>query len=123
MMNVEKNPRLNMFLWMTGILFLVAGIGANYYFSTIPLSLRLIGWIILLAFVLWTFAKTQQGTLFLAFAKDAKIELRKVTWPTRQETIQTTALVVLIVLVMGLFMWGVDSILLWAVGWLTGQRG
>ena len=57
------------------------------------------------------------------FAKESKIELRKVVWPTSQETIQQTIIVVAVVVLTALFLWGIDSILLWGVRFFTGQRG
>lgn len=56
------------------------------------------------------------------FLKDVRNELRKVAWPTRLETTQTTLIVMLMVLVSSLFLWGVDSIMLRIVRWLTGQK-
>jgi preprotein translocase subunit SecE len=46
-----------------------------------------------------------------------------VVWPTRQETIQTTLVIGAVVVVLALVLWFIDGILVWAVGWLTGQRG
>ena len=51
------------------------------------------------------------------------VELRKVVWPTRQETIQTTLIVVAMVVVAALILWGLDKVFFWLVAWLTGQRG
>ena len=61
------------------------------------------------------------GQKVWVFAKQSRMELRKVVWPTRQETIQTTMIVVAMVVVMALVLWGVDSILTWAITWLTGS--
>ena len=66
---------------------------------------------------------TQKGRHAWSFAKDARVELRKVIWPTRQETVQSTMMIVVVVVVTALFLWGIDSVLLWAVGFVTGQRG
>jgi preprotein translocase subunit SecE len=53
-------------------------------------------------------------------AKEARVEIRKVVWPTRQETTQTTLIVVAVVLVMSLLLWGVDSLLGWIVSLIVG---
>lgn len=119
----QKSSVINSLLWIVSIVLLIAGVVANNYLLEIALPIRLIGWIILIAAVLAVLSRTLQGIAFLDFAKESRMELRKVTWPSRQETIQTTTMVVVIVLIMGLFMWGADSMLLWAVGWITGQRG
>jgi preprotein translocase subunit SecE len=119
----QKSSVFNTLLWIVSIVLLIAGVVANNFLLEIALPIRLIGWIILIAAVLAVLSRTLQGIAFLDFAKESRMELRKVTWPSRQETIQTTTMVVIIVLIMGLFMWGADSVLLWAVGWITGQRG
>ena len=53
------------------------------------------------------------------FAKEAKLELQKVVWPTRQETIQTTSIVMVMVAITGFVLWGIDSGMLWAIGKIT----
>jgi preprotein translocase subunit SecE len=51
------------------------------------------------------------------------VELRKVVWPTREETIQTTVTVLVFALIMGVFFWLLDMFLLYATRLLTGQGG
>jgi preprotein translocase subunit SecE len=53
-------------------------------------------------------------------AKEARVEIRKVVWPTRQETTQTTLIVVAVVLVMALVLWGLDSLLGWLISLIVG---
>lgn len=55
--------------------------------------------------------------------RDSRTELRKVVWPTRQETVQTTAIILIVVLILGAVLWGVDSLLLLALEALTGRGG
>lgn len=120
----DLNSRFDLIKWGVIILGFFAALGANYYYiNEVPVSLRIIGWIIIFGLLLAIAGFTVKGKQFIEFAKAARAELRKVTWPTRQETLQTTGLVILLVLVVGVFLWGVDSVLLWIVGWLTGQRG
>jgi preprotein translocase subunit SecE len=57
----------------------------------------------------------------LGFITGAQNEVRRVVWPTRQETVQTTLAVVLMVFLVGIFLWLLDMILLWAIQLLTGQ--
>jgi preprotein translocase subunit SecE len=64
-------------------------------------------------------AMTQQGKQLLSFAKMSKLEIDKVVWPTRQETIQTTLIVVVMVAVTGFVLWGVDSGMMWIIGKIT----
>jgi preprotein translocase subunit SecE len=66
---------------------------------------------------------TTQGKKALTFIKGARTELRKVTWPTRQETFQTTLVVFVMVVIMALILWALDSLFLWLVSLLTAGRG
>ena len=54
------------------------------------------------------------------FLQETRGELRKVVWPTRRETVQTTLIVIVMALVSSLFLWGVDSMMLWIIKFLTG---
>lgn len=118
-----RNPARNSVLWAVVVILLAAGIGAYYYFQEVAWSLRAAAGLILICILLAIGLQTTQGQSFWRFAKAARMEMRKVIWPTRQETIQTTLLVVAMVVIMALILWGVDSILMWAVGWFTGQHG
>ena len=120
-----EGPRstLDWLKWLIAVFLLVAGIVANYYYSAQPWPLRLLGWLFLLAIVTAIVLQTYQGKQALNFARESRMELRKVVWPTYQETVQTTLFVAAMVLVLGLILWGVDGILMWLIGWLTGQRG
>ena len=64
--------------------------------------------------------KTEPGAETLEFVRGSRAELRKVVWPTRAETTQTTLIVIAMVVVMGLLLWLLDVLLLWLVRLLTG---
>ena len=68
-------------------------------------------------------ALSRYGQEFRRFVELARIELRKVVWPTRRETGLTTMAVFLFVIVAGVFFWVVDLVLAWATRHLTGQGG
>lgn len=120
----EKNDNmLDKAVWLAIAVLFAAGVFANYHYQGIALPLRIIGWIVLFSGMMGLAVMTAQGKRAVAFAREAKIELRKVVWPTRPETIQTTLMVIVLIVVMGLFLWAIDSFLLWLVAWLTGQRG
>ncbi len=104
--------------WL-GMMLVTAGafFGTYYFHFTAPiLALIWIGWLVL-TLTLGLF--TEQGKQVFSFAKEAKIELQKVVWPTRQETIQTTSIVMVMVTVTGFVLWGIDSGMLWAIGKIT----
>lgn len=86
-------------------------------------SLRTIAWIALVLVALAVAYFTTQGQQAWHFAKEARNELRKVVWPTRPETVQTTLIVIALVILLSLIIWGLDTVLLWAIAFLTGHRG
>jgi preprotein translocase subunit SecE len=99
----------------------MAGIAAFYYFSSSPAIVRLAVVLAGLgagAAVMWT---TEPGKRFYVYTQESVAETKKVVWPTRKETLQTTGIVFAFVVVMALFLWLVDAGLLWAVRKLIGQ--
>lgn len=58
---------------------------------------------------------TQRGRSFASFMHDARTEVRKMVWPTRIETIQTTIVVFIVVVLLSLFLWGIDRILTYLI--------
>ncbi len=118
-----QRSKLSTAIWLGIAILFISGVFANYHYRSIALPLRIIGWIVLFSTMLGVACLTQQGKRAVAFAKEAKVELHKVVWPSRQETVQTTLMVVTMIAIMGLFLWAADSALLWLTAWLTGQRG
>jgi preprotein translocase subunit SecE len=102
---------------------LVAGIGAYYWFAGAPTAVRILmvlaGLGLGAAFLYWS----AQGQVLWQFVQGSRVELRKMVWPTRQETLQTTLVVFVFVLLLGVFFWLVDMLLAWATRHLTGQGG
>jgi preprotein translocase subunit SecE len=66
-------------------------------------------------------AQSSTGKTIIGFIRGAQTEVRKVVWPTRAETVQTTLAVLLMVFLVGIFLWLLDMVLLWAIQLLTGQ--
>ena len=120
---IQRNTSFEWFKWLVVVVLLVGGIVANYYYSAYPWPLRLLAWMVLMGVVLAVALQTLQGKQALVFARESRIELRKVFWPTSQETIQTTLFVGAMVVILALILWGLDGVLMWLIGWLTGQRG
>jgi preprotein translocase subunit SecE len=119
----NDNPVFNKLIWLLVISMIVAGIVANHYFAHITGAVRAIVWILLVGVCAGIASMTSQGKTFLQFAGAARAEMRKVVWPTRPETVRTTALIMALVAIVSLFLWLLDSGLLVLIGWLTGQRG
>ena len=65
------------------------------------------------------FFKTPQGKRLAIFTKETKIELRKVVWPTRDETVKTTGMIMVAVVIVAIFLWIVDALFSWMVQLLT----
>lgn len=118
-----NNSKFDWLKWLFAAFLLIAGLVANYYYNSQPWPLRLLGWLFLLAIIAAVVFQTYQGKQALIFARESRMELRKVFWPTKQETVQTTLFVAIMVVVLALILWCIDSILMWLIGWLTGQRG
>ena len=108
---------------MFSILLVVAGLAAFYYFSDYLLLYRVLGMvaIVILAFVI--IMTTEVGRNFWSFLLEARQEVRKVVWPSRQETMQTTLMVFAMVFIVGLILWILDMFLFWGIRMLTGQGG
>jgi preprotein translocase subunit SecE len=105
------------------ILLVIGGIAAYYVLSAQAAWMRwfaVLGGIVLGIAV---FASSKPGRDFWQFMLDSRIELRKIVWPSRQETGMTTLVVFGFVIVAGLFFWVLDLVLAWATRILTGQGG
>jgi preprotein translocase subunit SecE len=97
-----------------------AGVAGNQVFASEPLLYRVLVLLVLAVLAVLVAFRTVKGSAFLVLAKEARVEIRKVVWPTRQETTQTTLIVVAVVLVMALLLWGLDSLLGWLVSLIVG---
>jgi len=106
--------------WLVAIALLACAVVGNHMFADQSVLLRAIGVVVAIAAGLAIASQTFKGRTFLAFAKEARIEVRKVIWPTRQETTHTTLIVMVATVIMALILWGLDGILFRAVGFLTG---
>lgn len=105
------------------VVFLVAGVAAFYYFSDISLLYRVLGLVAMMLIVVGMMLTTGVGRNIWSFVLESKQEVRKVVWPTREETFRTTLLVFAMVFIVGLILWLLDMFLFWGVRLLTGQGG
>ncbi len=117
----EINSKFNLrdaALWgAVAVLTCFAFYGTYAYSLSAPIkAIVWIGWLVFsMAFAFFT----GKGQEVFAFAIEAKIELQKVVWPTRQETVQTTSIVMLMVVVAGFVLWGVDAGMMWTIAKIT----
>ncbi len=105
------------------VLALLAGIVAFYWYDELPLAFRAAMVALGVAAAAGLMWFTWYGREFWQFAIAARIELRKVVWPGRDETVKTTYVVFIFAIVMGLFFWALDWALTWLTRWLSGQSG
>lgn len=96
---------------------------AFYVFSEQSVALRVLGLIVAVIVAALISLRTAVGANAWEFVRGATVEARKVVWPTPKETTQTTAMVVVMVGVMGLILWMFDLLLAWGIRFLTGQGG
>ena len=108
---------------LIALTLILGGIVGFYYYEEQSLLLRVISLLVVTGVSIAIAMQTERGRNIWGFVKDARTEVRKVVWPTRAETMQTTLIVILMVLVVGIILWIMDTFLLWAVRLLTGQGG
>jgi preprotein translocase subunit SecE len=102
---------------------LVGGVFAYYWYVEWMLALRVLMVLGGLAACIGVSATSTQGQRVWAFIQGSRIEIRKVVWPTKQETTQTAIAVFIFTLVMALFFWALDSGLLWLTRTLVSSAG
>ncbi len=102
------------------VLLVAAAIGGFYYFGDQPVWLRVIGLLAVGGVAFFIALQTEVGRAAWAFRREAIIEARKVVWPTRKETTQTTIVVLVVVMIVAVLLWLLDMFLAWAVRFLTG---
>jgi preprotein translocase subunit SecE len=103
------------------VLLVAAGLGAFYLLAEHAMVLRVLAVLGGIGAAVAIMLTTTIGQAAFAFSRESLAEARKVVWPTRKETIQTTAAVFALVVVMGIFLWIVDVLLLWGVQFLMGR--
>jgi len=106
---------------LVAFLLVAAGVAGFYVLRDSALVLRVLSvlfGVLLAAGMFWT---TASGKVFFGFAQDSVAEAKRVVWPTKKETMQTTGVVILFAVVMALFLWAVDASLLLIVNKLMGR--
>ena len=119
----EESGKLDSLKFLVVIALLVGAVWQFYYFEEGSLLYRVLGLLAISGVAIAVMYTTQKGYSLWLFARDAKTEVRKVIWPTRQETMQTTLMVVIMVLLVGVMLWAIDAALRWGVLMITGQGG
>ncbi|RDL42943.1 preprotein translocase subunit SecE [Marinomonas piezotolerans] len=115
-----QESRGDVFKWAVVVLLVAVAVVGNNFYSAESLLYRLIAVVVLAGIAGFVALNTTKGRSFAKLAREAKTEIRRVVWPTRQETVQTTLIVLAVVIFMSLVLWGVDSLLGWIVSAVIG---
>jgi preprotein translocase subunit SecE len=111
----QSTSTIDTFKLMTAVLVLIAGIVGFHYFDDKSQLLRVLGMLAVVVVAFFIAASSEPGRRGLDFVKDARVEVRKVVWPTRQETLQTTIAVLFMVVLVAIMLWLFDMFLGWGV--------
>ena len=96
---------------LLALMLLIAGIAGFYYFSEESLLYRVLGLLFVVGVAIGISATTVKGKGLLGFLGSSRTEVRKMVWPTRAETMQTTLMVFILVVILAIFLWFVDMLL------------
>lgn len=106
--------------WGVVFVLLAAAVVGNSLYGDLSVVLRAAGVVVLVAVAAGVAAMTAKGKATITFARESRMEVRKVVWPTRQETLQTTLIVLAVTVVMALILWGIDGVMVRLVRIFTG---
>ena len=120
--NTEASPSgsLDWLKWLFVAAIVGAGVYGNWYFQDESLLIRVAALLGLAAVALFVALQTERGRNTWNLIKESRSEIRRVVWPTNQETNQTTLVVLVLVLIFALILWGLDSLLGWIVSSIIG---
>ena len=116
----SENFRLDWLKWLLVLALVTGGVIANSYYFDQPILYRVLALVAIGILSFWISINTAKGNSLWVVIKEAQIEVRKVVWPTRQETNQMTLIVVALVLLTALILWGLDSLLGWLASLIIG---
>lgn len=124
-MTAEKtSSSTDIVLWILAALVIAGGVYGFVYFENQAITLiRVLGLLVAVGIALAIASKTVKGREFFAYAREADVERRKVVWPTRQETLQTTLIVLAVTVVVAILLFIMDTIFGGLVRWVIGMGG
>jgi preprotein translocase subunit SecE len=106
---IEKdNSSLDLVKWAIVVAIIAAAIYGNSYFAAESLLIRTVGLLVAAGVAGWVASLTAKGSAFVNLCLEARIEIRKVVWPTRQETTQTTIVVLIVIFIVAIILWLLD---------------
>ncbi|XQW84871.1 preprotein translocase subunit SecE [Thalassotalea piscium] len=122
--STESQPSgsLDSLKWVLIVLILIGAVVGNYLYSDLSVLIRAIAVVAAVIVAGLIAMQTVKGRAAVNFAKESRTEVRKVVWPTRQEAVQTTGIVIVATFIMSLLLWGLDTALFEIVGFITGLK-
>ncbi|WP_440997123.1 preprotein translocase subunit SecE [Arhodomonas sp. SL1] len=108
---------------LAAVALFLAGVAGFYWFGEFSVLYRALALVLVAAVAAAIALTSERGRAAWAFARDARQELRRVVWPTRQETLQTTLIVIAMVLLVAVLLWLLDMFFLWGVEALVRPGG
>jgi preprotein translocase subunit SecE len=111
---------LDMVKWLMVLAIVGGGVFGNWYYQSEPLLYRVVALIALTVVAVLLAGQTRRGAATWELMKDSRSEIRRVVWPKREETVQTTVIVLVLVLIFAFILWLLDSGLSWIVKGLIG---
>jgi preprotein translocase subunit SecE len=116
----DKQFRLDWIKWIIVVALLGGAVYGNWYYSAESVLYRVIGFLVALAISGLVASQTAKGAATIELAIGARTEWRKVVWPTKQERNQTTLIVLVVIILMAVLLWMIDSLLSWAASGIMG---
>ena len=116
----QSEYKLDSLKWVIVAVLVAAGVYGNSYFAAESMLYRVIGLLVLAGIAGWIASQTSKGSAFVSLCMEARSEIRKVVWPTRVETTQTTLIVVVVVIIVAIILWGLDSFLSLLIALIIG---
>lgn len=113
---VSQGSAFDVVKLIVAVALVFVALGGFYFYSEESLLYRVLGLVAVVLMAAAIALSTASGKNLLAFMKNARTEVRKMVWPTRVETMQTTLMVVVIVILLAIFLWFVDMLLGLGVG-------
>ena len=103
-------------LLLVSVIMLLGGVAAYYHYQDLAITpVRVAALIVVTLLASWVAGQSQKGGAFFRFLKESDIERRKVVWPTHQEVVQTSLMVIIVTILISLFLASVD----WMIGSLV----
>ena len=114
---------LDSFKIVVALLVVISATVGFYLYPEQSTLLRVVGLLAAIGISVGILYTTEKGKQLWSFIREAQIEVRKVVWPTRQETVQTTLMVIFMVVIIAIFLWLLDLFLGWSIGLILGRGG